>query len=348
MKVVHPQRLILSRIDNIGDVVLTLPMAGLIKQHYPQCEIIFLARNYVKPVVDACPSVDQFLAWDDLDNLPQAQQVAALQVQAADTFIHVFPKKNLAPLVKAAGTPHRIGVLRSYHLWRCNHIVNFSRKRSRLHEGQLNLKLLRPLGIAVQDDRQAFARLLQQSLNTHGLPALPVEIQQQLSADKFNLLVQPCTNGNTCELPIARLAAILQQLPAERFQILINATHAEGERLKNTLFAQCPNLINLSGKLSLAELMQLIYQCDALLSNGTGPLHLASALNKPIIGLYPNSKTNGPQRWGPLSEHSQALVATAPCHGPRTNCDCMQSLSTDTILATLMELQQMGHATCAV
>ena len=53
-------KIILSRTDNIGDVVLALPMAGMIKKHYPDCKVIFLGRTYTKPIIDACENIDEF------------------------------------------------------------------------------------------------------------------------------------------------------------------------------------------------------------------------------------------------------------------------------------------------
>jgi len=51
------KRIIISRTDNLGDVILTLPMAGILKQRFPDSTIIFLGKKYTKPLVDACEFV---------------------------------------------------------------------------------------------------------------------------------------------------------------------------------------------------------------------------------------------------------------------------------------------------
>ena len=56
-------RILISRTDSIGDVVLTLPVAGILKQTFPGCTIIFLGREYTRAVIEACDHVDQFVAW---------------------------------------------------------------------------------------------------------------------------------------------------------------------------------------------------------------------------------------------------------------------------------------------
>ena len=49
---------LLSRTDSIGDVVLTLPMCGWLKQHIPGARIIFLGKTYTKAIIECCPDVD--------------------------------------------------------------------------------------------------------------------------------------------------------------------------------------------------------------------------------------------------------------------------------------------------
>ena len=93
-------RFILSRTDSIGDVVLTLPMAGLLKQYYPQCSVYFLGRNYTKDVVALRRHVDGFVNYDELEKLPEGLRIKALKDIGADVMVHVFPQVEVAKLAK--------------------------------------------------------------------------------------------------------------------------------------------------------------------------------------------------------------------------------------------------------
>jgi len=64
-----PDRVIISRTDSIGDVILTLPLAGAIKQGHPECTVIFPGRDYTKEVAALSRYVDEFVNWDSLKNL---------------------------------------------------------------------------------------------------------------------------------------------------------------------------------------------------------------------------------------------------------------------------------------
>ena len=96
-----PERIIISRTDSIGDVVLTLPLAGLLKSKFPQLHILFLAKNYTRDVVELSAAVDEFVSWDEISQLPsEAEKVEKFKNLQADTIIHVFPGKKLRHLQK--------------------------------------------------------------------------------------------------------------------------------------------------------------------------------------------------------------------------------------------------------
>ena len=93
-------RILLSRTDSIGDVVLTLPTAHVIKKHFPEAEVLFMGRTYTQPIIERCSAVDQFVNWDDIENLSQEDAVRSISELNCDTCIHVFPRKNIAGLAK--------------------------------------------------------------------------------------------------------------------------------------------------------------------------------------------------------------------------------------------------------
>ena len=120
---------IISRTDSIGDVVLTLPLAGFVKQRWPQCRVVFLGAEYTHSIVDCCPDVDQFVSWTALKDKPLDEQVQTFKDLNADTILHIFPNKAVALIAKKAGIANRVGTShRIFHWTTCNRLVNFSRK----------------------------------------------------------------------------------------------------------------------------------------------------------------------------------------------------------------------------
>jgi len=144
------KKIIISRTDSIGDVILTLPVAGVLKKANPRTEIIFLGKKYTRDVVESSLHVDFFMDWDDIQKNEKPEQIRIFKDIHADVIIHVFPVKKIAHLAKKANIPLRIGTTgRLYHYFTCNKLIPISRKRSDLHEAQLNLKLISSFSVSL-------------------------------------------------------------------------------------------------------------------------------------------------------------------------------------------------------
>lgn len=324
--------IIISRTDSIGDVVLTLPMAGLIKKFYPQSKVIFLGKTYTQPVVALSKYVDEFINWDELQKLPNAVEV--LKSYKADVFIHVFPNKAVAKLVKEAKIALRIGTFgRLHHILTCNKKVLFSRKKSELHESQLNLKLLSPLGISQYVE-------LDEMVNFYGfekIPTLKTELDDLIDPKKFNVILHPKSKGSAKEWGLANYLQLTKLLPKDQFKIFISGTAEEGELIGNTFDPSADGQVSLIGKLSLTDFIAFIAKTDGLVAASTGPLHIAAALNKKAIGLYAPKRPIHPGRWKPIGKHAQALVFDQNCEqcAKGLDCDCIGKIEPKTVLELL-------------
>lgn len=325
--------IIISRTDSIGDVVLTLPMAGLIKKFYPQSKVIFLGKTYTQPVVALSKYVDEFINWDELQKLPNP--VDALKSYKADVFIHVFPNKAVAKLVKEAKIAVRIGTFgRLHHILTCNKKVLFSRKKSELHESQLNLKLLSPLGISQYVE-------LDEMINFYGfekIPTLKSELNNLIDPKKFNVILHPKSKGSAKEWGLANYLQLTKLLPKDQFKIFISGTAEEGKLIGNT-FDFDENVVSLIGKLSLTDFIAFIAKTDGLVAASTGPLHIAAALNKKAIGLYAPKQPIHPGRWKPVGKHAQAVVFNQNCEQciKGLDCDCISKIEPQTVVGLLLK-----------
>jgi heptosyltransferase-3 len=123
--------------------MLTLPLAGLLKRSFPDVRITFIGRTYTKPVLLRCAHVDAILTLEELEAGDAPTMLRGLQ---ADALIHVFPRKELARWARSAGIPMRIGTNhRWWHWFTCTHRVAFSRKRSSVARGAIELEVGSPL-----------------------------------------------------------------------------------------------------------------------------------------------------------------------------------------------------------
>ncbi len=326
----NPKRLIISRSDNLGDVVLTLPIAYWLKQQFPGIHIALMGRTYVDALARYCPWIDEFL---DLSNSIPTDY---------DTIIHVFPRRHLAFLAKRAHIPVRIGTARRWYHWlTCQYRPNFSRAKSLLHEAQLNFELLRPFGL---EKIPSLDELHQ--LNSLVLPPL-AQMPAHKTPKPFRLIIHPFTNGHTREWPLSHFIAVINQLDNslknsakhKTIEIIITGSADEHKKLQ-ALREACPTITDLSGKLSLDELLQLIGRADGLLANGTGPLHIAAAFGIRSLGVFPAAKSIHPNRWQPIGPQAEYVLSDDLCDPQQScnneSCACIRSISPDTVTQRIL------------
>jgi heptosyltransferase III len=327
---------IISRTDSIGDVMLTLPVAGVLKREFPGCKILFLGKKYTTEVIHCCANVDRFLDWDEICSLSPEHQIAFMKETGADVIIHAFPNRLIANLAKRAGIGLRIGASgRLYHWNTCNSIIFFTRRRSNLHESQLNIKLLR--GVASKIDYS-----LEEIPEMYGFNyryPLPVKLEQLIKPDKFNLILHPKSKGSAREWGLDNFNRLIAYLPEDKYRIFITGTAEEGRMIfgKDGLTIS-EKVINLTGTLGLGELISFIGHADGMVAASTGPIHIAAALNRVAIGIYPPMRPIHPGRWAPLGKKASYFVKQGSCSKCRKSgaCICMSSIDPSIVAQRLL------------
>lgn len=321
--------IVLSRTDSIGDVMLTLPMAGWIKQQHPSSRVVFIGRGYTRPVIACCKDVDEVITFETLQNGPDP--VAALAALKASALVHVFPQRDVARWAKAAGIPLRIGTSHRWWHWAtCNARPSFSRRKSTLHEAQLNFKLLAPLGAPIP----SLPELM--TLQGYRPPAPDAAVRELLSGDVRIVLLHPGSRGSAVEWGIDNHVALARALDPARYRIYFTGTEKEGEAFRSAL-PTLPHVRDLSGRLELEQLAALIGGAHALVAASTGPLHMAAASGIRAIGLYSPRRPIDPGRWAPIGVDAHALVYDAhcpACAAGRT-CDCITRIAPERVKALI-------------
>lgn len=292
-------KVLISRTDSLGDVILTLPMAGVIKKFCPEIKIGFLGTSYTRPLLENSTNVDEFHNWNEI----------GLESIGADTIIHVFPRREIAVLARRAGIGTRIGTShRIYHWWTCNRLINLGRKNSLFHEAQLNLKLLKPLGI----EQDFPLETLHEFYGWVKKPLKNEKIASILNKKKFTLILHMKSKGSAVEWPLNYYLELAKQLPEDIFQILLTGTSEEGKEIASA----CREIFNLdhvqdlTGKFSVTELVELIQHADGMLACSTGPLHIAAASGIFTLGLYPSERPMHAGRWAPIGRKAHFIEAS--------------------------------------
>jgi ADP-heptose:LPS heptosyltransferase len=299
MEIKYPKKIVISRTDSIGDVALTLPLAGILKEKFPNCKIIFLGNTYTKPIINCCASVDEIWEWADLLKISDRERVSWLKQQNIDAFIHVFPRREIARWAHQADIKYRIGTShRLYHFLTTNCKVNFTRKNSNLHEAQLNTKLLKHFGIS----KTYSLKELTTYANFNKFPLLKDELKDLFKPNKKNIVFHAKSQGSALEWGVNNFIELAKELNPSKYQIFFTGTEKESQFFRHLLPHQ-KNIVDMSGKMSLSDLIAFINHSDLLLACSTGPLHIAGLCNIKTIGLFTPRKPLHFGRWQPLGNH---------------------------------------------
>lgn len=322
------EKVLIVRPDHIGDLVLTLPMARCLRENYPKLRIEFLVSNYNEPVLKYVNYIDGHITLDNTHSQP-GHLISLLNKAGYDIAIFAKPGWLTAFAAFAADIPVRIGTARRPYSLLFNIKLNYSRKHSDYHEAELNLMLLRALGIRP------------------GMKALFPEIQVDLSAiagfpepvnSESYVIIHPGSKGSAPNWPLGwyiNLAAKLSRL----IKVVMTG--------KDEIIPEIPEgVISLIDKTDFDGLMSVISGASLFISGSTGPLHVAAACGVPVIGLFPDHPVLGPQRWGPRGKYVTYLTPLKQNEADiRKNNDVkcieLKKISVETVYKKALEILEM-------
>ncbi len=333
-------KILVSRTDAIGDVILTIPICDILKENIEVSELHFLGRSYTEDVIQTCSVIDKFVNIDLLEKLDYAAQVQSLKDENYDAIIHVLPNIKIARLAKDAKIPIRIGTTnRWFHWMTCNRLVQLSRKKSDLHEAQLNLKLLKALEIEKEFSLESIFKHFKMSR----IAPLPQRLYAYLQKDRLNIILHPKSNKSAREWGLQNFADLINLLPREKYRIFISGTKAEGALMRDWLHQLPEHVVDVTGMMTLKEFISFIYHSNGLIAASTGPLHIAAALGNNALGLYPPMRPIFPQRWAPIGPKASFLVGKTDCNKCQediSKCECMNQISPKEVASVIRKWEK--------
>ena len=287
---------LVSRTDKIGDVILTLPLINELKRLLPNAKITFLISRKLENLIDGYKDVDKVFFIEDINiNL-------FLKSNTFDVAISVFPRKELAMSYYKAGIKVRVGTAYRLYSVLFNQRIKEHRKYAEKHEADYNLNLLSFLGREISFDKKFFFKYTDEEENL-------LQNKLPLSLNEKFVVIHPGSKGSARDLPIDKIMKIPEYIIKNHKDYKIVLTGIPQEKLITGLFKEIygDKVIDLAGEITLRELLILIDKSSLFISNSTGPIHIAGALNKNIIGFYPNSAPMNATRWRPLSNNAKII-----------------------------------------
>ena len=312
------RRLLVMRPDNIGDVIMAGPALRALKENLPGLHLTLLASPAGSQAAALLPWVDELLTWrvlwQDLGRLPfdparEWSLVERLREGRFDAAI-VLTSFSQTPhpgalLCHLAGIPLRAGESKEEGDGELTFALPST--PDALHQVERNLRLVEGLGFAVADRHLALsippgagegaARLLQSAGLSPGAPYL---------------LLAPWTSCQARTYPPARRGVAARRLAdALDWPAVVVGREADDARAAEVLAPLGARAVNLVGATSVPELAALVAGARLALANNTSVLHMADALDRPMVITY--SGTDLESQWRPRRAPARLLLKPTFC-----------------------------------
>ncbi len=338
-----PKRLLVIRLDRIGDVVLSTPVVQVLRQKFPHAFIAMLVRRVCQDLVQGNPYLNEVLLYDKEVEHRSAWSTLrfarGLRRYEFDTALMLHPSNRSHWIPWLAGIPIRVG-----YDWKAKrlltHPLPHRKQEGARHEALYTLDMLRLFGIEAADPRphvpiQAAANHRIETL----LSASPPDAAARLIA------VHPSASCVSKRWMPERFAEVADRLIAQqKARICLVADEPDAVFAHQVASAMRHPALNLAGQLNLAELAALLRHCRLLISNDSGPVHIAAAVGTPVVDIFGrNNRGLSPQRWKPLGEGHVVLHKEVGCVTClHKECDigflCLTSLSAEEVYAAAVSV----------
>ncbi|MCK5013728.1 MAG: lipopolysaccharide heptosyltransferase II [Candidatus Omnitrophica bacterium] len=302
------KNILIVRTDRIGDVVLTTPAIKALREAYPNSKIAILVALATRDLVDGNICLDKVLV-DDRDGEHKGlrgfiQLIRSIRKEKFDCAFVLHTKKRTNLTCFLSGIPVRIGYKNSKFGFLLNRPITDVRHKGEKHEAQYCLDVLKKIGIECADV----------DLD------LPVKEDALCWVDQFRrehnisendrlIAFHPGASDPAKRWPENRFAELADAL-IEQYQakiVIIGASDTDSIA-KRIISLSKNEAVNLAGKTSVGQLAGLLMGCDLLVSNDSGPVHVAAGVGTPVISIFTRNQAGiNPERWGPLGEKSRVV-----------------------------------------
>jgi len=325
-------KILILKPSSLGDVIQALPVLRLLKLHFRGAEIFWWIDSALAPLLEGDPDLTGIVRferkrWKSPLHWPEMfRSIRWLREQNFDLVIDLQCLARSGAFAWLANGRFLIGLDEVREGARGFYDIAIRRASFHTHAVDWYLAVLPQLGVPVHKnfvwlperpavaaavklkwpdaaERRSPARREEDGHSQRAVPetGAPRWIALQPGARWLN---KRWPAGNFAEL--VRLTA--KNFPAARFAILGDAEDKpDGEIISRAAPERC---LNLCGETSLPEMIEWLRLCDLMVTNDTGPMHVAAALGRPLVALFGPTE---PRRTGPYGQIENVLRIDLPC-----------------------------------
>lgn len=315
-------RILLIKPSSLGDIVHAVPVVSAIKTQWPGSHITWVVKRQWADLVERVEGIDR--VWPvEMTVKSWIREGRALRAQRFDLAIDLQGLFRSSVLARFSGAPTRIGFAngREGSPWfYTQRVPVFSPD---IHAVDRYLSVATALGASLPDKPRFEFKLPEKDMAT----VRELCRRRGFSVDESWVAMNIGARWPTKRWPLASFAAVVDQLHETHHEPIVMIGGADERAYTNKLKTLTDRpFIDLSGDIPLRYLPALLSKATALITNDSGPMHIAAALGIPVVAIFgPTSAA----RTGPYGDGHQVLTSRIPCspcfsrvcrHDPELEC----------------------------
>ncbi len=304
------KNILIIRTDRMGDVVLTTPVFKALRKAYPSARIAVLVSPATVDLVEGNPYIDEVFVDErsgrhkDLFGFLQLARDIRLRQFDAVFIFHTKRRYNLACF--AAGIPCRVGYKNNKFGFLLTHPVVDTRHSGKKHEAQYCLDLLASMGI----ESAGLDLFVPAQRESEGW------VNQLLIEHQFKpydvIAIHPSASDATKCWPTGHFARLIDSLAGRYALKIVLIGGKDAVVLAKGILsqsAQASMVLDLTGQTTVGQTVSLLRRSRLLISNDSGPVHVAAAAGINVISLFLRNQPGiNPERWKPLGPKAYVLA----------------------------------------
>lgn len=335
MKIFQKNNILIARFSSIGDVVLTTPIIRAIKEQIPNVNVSYLTTKSVAPILQNNPFIDNLFVFEKSDD--------------KNTL------KNLRKIIKQANNNQKYDIvvdlqnnIRSKYLLRGIYKYKLKLKKNRLFKlalVYLKIKLKQPKHVV----ERYFDTLKNIGVINNNYKTEIFLNRTELSLKDNVIGIAHGSNHFTKQWPPDYFAKLMEYIHTTH-KVKFYLFGSMSERLNSSKITNIynRNVEDFTGKLTLSETIQKISECKYFISNDTGLMHIASALNIPVVAIFGSTVPElGFTPYGIEHKIAQVSLGCRPCSHigrrkcPRSHFNCMKQVLPEYVYALFEQLTKI-------
>lgn len=289
-------KILAIRTDRFGEFILTLPAIHALKEKFPAASISLMASSYSSQLVKNSPDINELIEYSDTDKKNFFRVLGfsgLLRAKKFDLAVIFNPKKEFNLMVFFARVPLRVGYARKWPFL-LNKKIKDLKHLGLKHEVEYNLDLIKAIGVETED------RVFNISIDREDEETVN-SLLSKANVDSF-CVIHPWTSNAVKQWPVNRFIELSKRLVDDFKQTIVLIGGKDEISLADSFLASLGReILNLTGKLTLRQSAALLKRARFLVSNDSGPIHLAAAFNTPVVAIFRSGLPGvSSRRWGPF------------------------------------------------